>query len=64
VSIPQAEQECSNCRFYYSEADRCRRYAPRPQMGEGYENEGAFFPVMFSDEWCGEWEYTGPRTNP
>jgi hypothetical protein len=59
--IPQSEQQCENCRFYFLEDDRCRRYAPRPVMGEEHDQEGGFFPIMFSDEWCGEWE---PKAAP
>jgi hypothetical protein len=66
VSIPQVEQECSNCRFHI--VPNCRRYAPRPMTAPNdYENpfqEGdvcAWFPVTLSCKWCGEWE---PKAAP
>lgn len=41
---------CGNCRFSFIDGKeyRCRRFPPRPE-----------FPEVFEDDWCGEWS---PRT--
>jgi hypothetical protein len=54
--VPQAEQECGNCRFY---TGLCRRYAPRPVLLDPISNRPwvrSWFPETDGDEWCGEWE--------
>jgi hypothetical protein len=58
-------ESCGNCRFWLSkQADEgeCRRYAPRPTLRPREDEEGtvlplfAYFPQMFEDEWCGEFQ--------
>jgi hypothetical protein len=39
----------------------CRRYAPQPHSitgpaGAEAPRIGSFWPLVASDEWCGEWE--------
>ncbi len=57
---------CQSCRFYCVEQNRegaglCRRRPPvvPTRMGDRFSNDSAIFPVVFDDDWCGEFE---PRT--
>jgi len=43
---------CRTCRFY--EAQRCKRYAPRPSTKSGHKTN--YWPLMAADEWCGEYK--------
>ena len=51
---------CTNCIFSGTEiisgekAMVCKRYAPRIISGSGTGWSGQIFPVVSSDEWCGE----------
>lgn len=55
-------KSCLNCRFfdkdtqYEQEVTVCKRYAPRRIHGVGTGSEEKRFPIVSSDEWCGEWE--------
>lgn len=50
-------KKCKTCNFYDPTKGNpgiCRRYPAKP----AYDNKTSIhvFPVMYSDDWCGEWE--------
>jgi hypothetical protein len=68
--VSEQNQCCETCRFGIrsplgaGDLINCHRYAPRASMrglirldkeepGGEYD---AHFPLLFGDEWCGEWE--------
>lgn len=56
------KQRCINCRFHSSdivdgyEALTCHRYAPRMLSGAGAGWSNQLWPVVSTNNWCGEWE--------
>ena len=48
------QQQCSNCRFWRKAVQDglCHRHAPEPIQGQDQR-----WPVTFSRDWCGEWEF-------
>ena len=64
--IPQSEQQCENCRFYIQENNECHRKVPSVfhALVDGVVDYWSAWPFVDDHDWCGEWEYTGSRTNP
>lgn len=59
------QDSCFTCRFFrplQKTSGQCRRHAPRPAMEaqagnrDGFLENAAVFPVVFPDDWCGEFE--------
>jgi len=63
-----SEPQCENCRFFEPRVfngvaspdnGRCRRRAPRPWNSTNNADEPirtAWWPIVATDEWCGEHE--------
>lgn len=52
MSVPRELQMCQTCRWWNrldDENGECRRYPPQVVQ------DGDAFPVMESEDWCGEW---------
>lgn len=52
-------KNCGNCRYYEEDIEdavgHCRRYPPLP-IGDTKANDATWLqPVVFVDDWCGEW---------
>jgi len=68
-AVRKIAPKCETCRFFSQVAETdgvihadiidglglCRRYAPRPGVGEHGELE-TDFPRVYDTDWCGEWE--------
>lgn len=57
-------ETCQTCRFMQQESPTkktCRRYPPQTlQVGaDDHLDISSMFPVVYSDEWCGEYQ-SGP----
>lgn len=60
------QPSCSNCMFFESDDDTCRRYAPQRLSDVPIDVEPWGWPkVNLPDRrnWCGEWQ-DGSRANP
>ena len=52
-------RRCETCRFYEYELSflgQCRRHAPEPIEIVHRQDAWVSWPLIRSDEWCGEWE--------
>lgn len=63
-----AERECGNCDFWQlltklKDRNRgsCHRHAPRAAFRATEQFTAPTWPVVYSDEWCGDFQ---PRTHP
>ena len=57
IKMIENDRCCENCRFYFKDANQCRRYPPQVWgdfMSDTNDSYTCNYPIVKKNEWCGE----------